>query len=85
MPSGTPILRQWILVLHNGVIVVDWGDGYYQDVDSGEFLKIGESDISRTVQTDELETLKRSSRINDYDEVQVWLNVLPERPIRGLD
>ena len=85
MPSGTPILRQWILVLHNGVIVVDWGDGQYQDVDSGEFLKIGESDISHTAQNDELEMLKRASRVDDYDAVQVWLMVLPERPIRGLD
>jgi hypothetical protein len=85
MPTGTPILRQWILVLRNGAIVVDWGDGHYQDVDTGEFLKIGEDEISHTAQNIELEMLKRTGRADNYDAVHVWLMVLPERPVRGLD
>jgi hypothetical protein len=85
MPAGTPIFRQWVLVLHNGVIVVDWGNGQYQDVDNGEFLKVSDSEISHPAQNTELEMLKRASRIFDYDAVQVWLMVLPERPAPGLD
>ena len=85
MPAGTPILRQWVLVLHNGVVVVDWGDGQFQDVFSGEFLKLGESDISHTAQNVELEMLKRASRVDDYDAVQVWLMALPDRSVHELD
>jgi hypothetical protein len=85
MPAGISILRQWVLVLHNGVIVVDWGDGQFQDVVSGEFLKIGESDISHTAQNGELEMLKRASRVDNYDAVQVWLMSLPDRPVHVLD
>jgi hypothetical protein len=85
MLAGTPIARQWILVLHNGVIVVDWGGGQGQDVYSGEFLTIGETDVSHTAQDDELEMLKRASLVSDFDGLQAWVIGLPERPARSLD
>ena len=85
MPAGIPILRQWILVLHNGVIVIDWGDGCFQDVDSGEFLKVTADAIGYPAQDVELEGLKRTSRVNGYDALQAWFTGLPERPVHLLD
>lgn len=85
MPAGTPVLRHWVLVLHNGTIVVDWGDGQSQDVFSGEFRSLNEVEISHSAQVDELEMLKRASRISHYDSQQVWFINLPERPSRNID
>jgi hypothetical protein len=85
MPAGIPVLRHWILVLHNGVIVIDWGDGCFQDVDSGEFLEIAENAIGYPAQDMELEGLKRTSRVDTYDAQQAWFIGLPERPIHLLD
>ena len=85
MPAGTPVLRQWILVLRDGVIVIDWGDGLFQDVDTGEFLKITESAVGYTAQDVELGMLKRTGRVEAYDAQQAWFIGLPERPIHLLD
>ena len=40
MSTGTPINRQWVIVLKDGNIVIDWGDGLYQDVRSGDFVNV---------------------------------------------
>ena len=85
MPAGTPVQRHWVVVLGDGLIVVDWGDSLFQDVYSGEFLQVPESFISRPVQNDELEMLKRASRVDHYDSQRVWLINLPERPARSLE
>lgn len=85
MPAGTAVSRQLILVLQNGVIVVDWDNGLFQDVDTGEFLKIAENMISYTAQDVDLERLKRTSRVDAYDSQQAWFIGLPERPFHLLD
>jgi hypothetical protein len=85
MPAGTPVQRHWVVVLGNGSIVVDWGDGLFQDVYSGDFLQASESDFSRPVKNDELEMLRRAGRVDRYDSQQVWLINLPERPTRSID
>jgi hypothetical protein len=85
MPAGTPVSRQWILVLHNGVIVIDWGDGLFQDVDTGDFLELTAGAGSYTAQDIDLEGLKRSSRVDYYDAQQAWILGLPERPIHTLE
>ncbi len=85
MPGGTPVQRQWILILRNGVVVVDWGDGVFQDVDSGEFVQVEQAEISHSAQKIDLEMLKRSSRVYSYDANQAWFINLPERPARLMD
>lgn len=85
MPAGIPVQRHWIVVLENGTIVVDWGDGVSQDIFSGDFLQLTESDLSRPVKNDELEMLRRAGRVDRYDSRQVWLINLPERPARLID
>jgi hypothetical protein len=85
MPGGTLVQRHWVVVLHSGVIAVDWGDGLFQDTYTGEFLHLSESQIGHTAQNAELESLKHSGQIDDYDEQQVWFTSLPDRPVRTLD
>ncbi len=80
MPGGTPVQRQWVLVLRNGAVVVDWGDSLFQDVDSGKFVQVEQSEISHTAQNLDLEILKRSGQIHSYDANQAWFINLPERP-----
>ena len=85
MSGGTPVHRQWVLVLHDGEIVVDWGDGWVQNVYSGEFMQIDQIQTSLSVQNDDLEMLVRAGRVDHYDGQQVWFINLPERPVRSID
>lgn len=85
MHAGTPIQRQWVLVLQDGLIVVDWGEGLFQDIYSGQFLQSLEGIISHTAQNDELEMLRRSGQVDHFDARQVWVTHLPERPVRLMD
>jgi hypothetical protein len=85
MPAGTPVYRQWVSVLNDGVIVVDWGNGLYQDVYSGDFLPSVESRIGSAVQNEDLEMLLRAGEVSHYDAQQVWFTNLPERPVKTID
>jgi len=85
MPGGTPVSKNWVLVLLNGSVVIDWGDGIFQDVYSGDFLRCTETQISHTIQEEELEWLKRAGKIIDFDQQMVYFYPLPERSRRMLD
>lgn len=84
MPAGIPISRQWMLVLNNGTVVIDWGDGLYQDIRSDAILRCSEADISHTIQEIELEELKRTGQIRDFDGQNVYVFSLSERPTRPI-
>lgn len=85
MTAGSPVGRQWLVIRRDGTPVVDWGDGLYQDISSGIFVKGSENDISHTISNDELKQLKMAGAIYDYDETQVYLSPLPDRPTQTLD
>ena len=85
MPGGTPVYRQWVLVLNDGAVVVDWGDGVYQDVYSGDFLPTGAAPLGHPAQNSDLDMLLRASRVSHYDTQQVWIINLPERPVHTID
>ena len=85
MPSGIPFNRQYVLVFEDGRIVLDWGDGLYQELDSGTFFQGVESQISHSIMDDELEWLKRVGRVESYNHLQVFFANLPERPIKTID
>ena len=85
MTGGSPVGRQWLVIRQDGTPLIDWGDGLYQDISSGAFLRGPEYDMSRTASDDELKQLKLSGLIYDYDEIQVYLSPLPERPTRTLE
>lgn len=79
--GGSQVARQWVVVLLNGEIVIDWGDGLAQSTRSGEFFHIKEGEISHNITDDELRWLKQIGRVLDFDSVQVSFPVLPDRPV----
>ena len=83
--GGTPIKRQWIIVLNDGSIVIDWGDGIYQDIRTGAFLSIREEEYSHHILNPELEWLVKIGRVASYDALIVNIHSLPERPQRTID
>lgn len=80
MPSGVPIDRQWIYVLDDGRSIIDWGDDLVQDLLSGDFYTIVDSDYSHPIRDDELEMLKRAGRVEKFNARHVYIFTLPERP-----
>ena len=80
MHTGVPVYRHWVLVLRDGSIVVDWGEGLFQDIYTGQFLRGLEGMISHTAQNVDLQILERAGQVDGYDANQVWLVNLPERP-----
>jgi len=85
MPQGTPVNRQWVQVTKDGEYVIDWGDDLFQDIRSGEFEALKESDISHGVMDEELDWLKRIGRVISYDSRMVYFFNLPERPQKPID
>jgi hypothetical protein len=80
MPGGVPIDRQWIYVLLDGRTVLDWGNGLVQDLVNGDFITYSKETFSHPIQDDDLEMLKRAGRIERFDDRQVYVYSLPERP-----
>ena len=78
--GGTPVNRHWVLVLQDGSIVIDWGDGLFQDVRSGDFLEVLEKDISHHVLNEELDWLVKIGRVGSFTSGTVNFHSLPERP-----
>lgn len=83
--DGTPINRQWIVVLDDGSIVIDWGDDLYQDILTGDFVTIQGEDFSHHIHNQELDWLIKIGRVVSYDAFIVHINTLPERPLRTID
>lgn len=85
MPQGTPVNRQWVQVTKDGEFVIDWGDGLFQDIRSGEFGSLNDADISHGIMDEELDWLKRIGRVDSYDSRMVYFFSLPERPQKLID
>jgi hypothetical protein len=85
MPDGTPFGRDFILVFEDGRIVLDWGDGLLQDLETGDFFQGSEGLSSRKIENAELEVLKRAGRVKRFDRQEVFFLNLPERPSKTID
>jgi len=85
MPSGIPIQRQWILALKNGSFVIDWGEGLYQDILTGDFESSVDLSAATPITDDELNLLRRAGRVDSFDLRQVYVRSLPERPHKPID
>ncbi len=85
MTDGTPIPRGLVFVLKSGEMVVDWGDGRVQDIETGSFLTFKESNYGRAISDQDLERLRNLGRVVDYDARIVHLRPLPEPPRRTID
>jgi hypothetical protein len=85
MSTGTPINRQWVMVLKDGNIVIDWGDNLYQDVRTGDFVAVSEKEFSHHILNEDLDLLVRAGRVATYTNLVVYFNSLPERPQRTIE
>ena len=85
MPEGLAIHRRWVVVLDNGAIVIDWGDGVFQDLLTGELLRDLSLIGSHVIQDEQLEWLKRTGNIAGFDENSVYINNLPEVPKKTIE
>lgn len=85
MADGTPVNRQWVLVLQDGTIAIDWGDCVFQDVRSGDFITVDESDVSHHISNEDLDWLIRIGRAKSYNAMLVWFPSLPERPQKTIE
>jgi len=82
---GTPIGRHCILILNDGRSVIDWGNGLYQDLVTGEFSPCTEAELSYTALDEDLEALKRAGVVSQYDAGQVFVVGLREPPLSPID
>ena len=80
MPAGTPVNRQWIIVLENGTPILDWKEGLGVNLLTGEYIQYPRDEYTHPIQDDDLETLKRAGRVASYDHRQVYVIGLPETP-----
>jgi len=85
MAGGTPVGRSWVVMLHNGMAVIDWGDGLFLDAFTGNFVQVSEDQISHRAQDSDLDWLIRVGRVEGYNRHQVYFTSLPERSIKTLD
>jgi len=85
MPNGTPINRQWVFVTRDGIIAIDWGNGLAQDIATGEFFEYHPTAYTRPADDLELEQLVRMGCAEGFDDNNVYVYALPERPQRTLD
>lgn len=85
MPIGSPIDRHWVLMLHDGRAVIDWGNDLFQDVAEGTFIKDCEPLVSHHILDEELEILIRAGRVDRYDSKWVYFFSLPERPQKPIE
>lgn len=85
MPGGMAINRQWVFVLRDGTIVMDWGDGRAVDLARGEFIEFKEAIYSHPVQDDELEYLRRMGRVSSFDSSVIVITSMPEQPHESED
>jgi hypothetical protein len=85
MTGGTPFAREFVLVLEDGRVVLDWGDGLYQEIGTGEFFLKPEDITSRRIENAELDLLKRAGQVQRFDRQEVYFINLAERPSKTID
>jgi hypothetical protein len=76
MPNGTPVTRDWVYVLQDGTVVIEWEEGTLQDIQTGDFLHQGA--FGHPVQDTELEQLRLTGRVEKFDARTVYLRALPD-------
>jgi hypothetical protein len=85
MNRGTAVERAFVCVLADGAVCVDWGDGRFQDVVTGEFRPTADDPLAHTATDAELEALVRQGLASGYDAQHAYLLPLPEQPRDMLD
>ena len=76
--SGSPIPRYQVFVLENGDYAVQWNENTVQDLLTGAYREYHSRDFGHRVTDVELEQLKTSGVVEEYDQAYVWVYALPE-------
>ena len=85
LPKGTPIGRPWIVILCDGTIAIDWGDGLYQEAISGDFFSLEGDQVIHRAQDYDLDWLVRVGSIGNFDAQNAYFLDLPERFVRSTE
>jgi hypothetical protein len=85
MKTGTLVSRHCVVTLKDSSIVVDWGNGTCQDVSTGQFMPLEEKNASHTTLDEELQTLKKSGLVSDFDGSTVHFTTLPDVPKKTIE
>ena len=83
MINGTPVNRDWVYVLQNGTVVIEWSEGTLQDVQTGDFLTEGA--YGHPIQDVELDRLRQLGRVEKFDNRTVYLRALPDFKRRTIE
>jgi hypothetical protein len=83
--GGALVSRTWFVMMHSGILAVDWGNGLFLDPQAGTFFPAEEKDVSHPVQDVDLEWAKHVGYVDDYDAETVFLKSLPDLPRLTLD
>ncbi len=76
--SGAPVPRFQVFVLGNGEYAVQWTETAVQNLLTGEYREYDLRDFGHRVSDLELEQLKTSGVIEDFDQAYIWIFALPE-------
>ncbi|MCC6804035.1 MAG: response regulator [Anaerolineae bacterium] len=76
--NGSAVPRYQVFVLGDGAYVVQWTETSVQDILSGAYRQYQLQDFGHRITDSELEQLKSSGVIEDYDQAYVWVFALPE-------
>jgi len=79
MTAAVSINRHWVIVLNDGMVVIDWGNGTFQDILTGEFFTEIDQNASNAIHDGECAWLLNNGTIQGYDNEQVYVVNLPQR------
>ncbi len=85
MPVGSAIDRQWVFMLEDGRVVIEWSDSIFQDITEGTFFPAQNTLISHIILDKELDVLVRAGIISHYDSKKVYFYHLPEQPKQAIE
>ena len=74
---GNPVARNWVVMMRSGTPAVDWGEGMFLDILSGEFFQAEEKDVSHRALDSDLDWLKHIGKVDAYDVNNVFFVILP--------
>ncbi len=76
--NGSAVPRYQVIVLSDGNYAIQWTESSAQDLLTGEYREYKLSDLGHRLGDVELDQLKNSGVIEDYDHAFVWIYALPE-------
>ncbi|MGJ3237771.1 MAG: hypothetical protein ACFE0Q_03600 [Anaerolineae bacterium] len=71
--ENIPVPRKRLFVLNNGRFVIQWEENRVQDLLTGRYSPFSESDFGNAITDYELNQLKNSGVVADYDDHLIYL------------